>query len=73
MPIIRLSDATYRMVAELSSADFISTGVKQPDDTWLVPIEDQVIANLAKLRLAGETDDDLVARLIRVHRGQRPS
>jgi hypothetical protein len=71
MPIIRLSDATYRTVAELSSADFISTGVKQADGSWLVPIEDHVMANLSKLRLPGETDDDLVARLIRSHLQQK--
>ena len=73
MPIIRLSDATYRMVADLSSPEFISTGVKQPDGTWLVPIEDHVMANLAKLRLPGETDDDLVARLIRSRLEQKPN
>jgi hypothetical protein len=73
MPIIRLSDATYLRVAEISSADFISTGVKQPDGTWLVPIEDHVMANLAKLRQPGETDDDLVARLIRGHLQQKPN
>ena len=73
MPIIRLSEATYLRVAEISSADFISTGVKQPDGTWLVPIEDHVMANLAKLRLPGETDDDLVARLIRGRLQQKPN
>jgi hypothetical protein len=73
MPIIRLSDATYRAVAELSSPEFISTGARQPDGTWLVPIEDHVIANLGKLRLPGETDDDLVARLIRGHLQQKPN
>ena len=73
MPIIRLSDATYLMVAEISSPDFISTGDKQPDGSWLVPIEDHVIANLAKLRLPGETDDDLVARLIRSRLKQKPN
>lgn len=73
MPIIRLSDATYLSVAELSSADFISTGVKQPDGSWLVPIEGHVMANLAKLRQSGETDDDLVARLIRGHLQQKPN
>ena len=73
MPIIRLSDATYRAVAELSSPDFISTGVKQPDGSWLVPIDDHVIADLGKLRLPGETDDNLVARLIRSHLRQKPN
>ena len=73
MPTIRLSDATYRAVAQLSSPDFDSTGIKQPDGTWLVPIVDHVIANLAKLRLPGETDDDLVARLIRGHLQQKPN
>jgi hypothetical protein len=73
MPIIRLSDSTYRMVAEISSADFISTGARQADGTWLVPIEDHVIANLGKLRLHGETDEDLVARLIRGHLQQKPN
>ena len=73
MPIIRLSDATYRAVAGLSSPDFISTGARQPDGTWLVPIEDHVIVDLARLRLPGESDDDLVARLIRSHLQQKPN
>ena len=73
MPIIRLSDATYRSVAEISSPDFISTGARQPDGSWLVPIEDHIIAKLGKLRQPGETDDDLVARLIRSRLKQKPN
>ena len=73
MPTIRLSDATYRDLADLAILPFASTGVRQPDGSWLVPLEDDTMERLQQQRLPGETDDDLVARVIRIYRGQRPS
>ena len=70
MPTIRLSDATYR---DLAILPFTSTGVRQPDGTWLVPLEDDTMESLQQKRLPGETDDMLVGRLVRAWRGQRPS
>ena len=73
MPTIRLSDTTYRDLADLAILPFASTGVHQPDGTWLVPLEDETSDRLEQHRLPGETDDMLVGRLIRDWRGQRPS
>lgn len=73
MPTIRLSDATYRDLADLAILPFAGTGIRQSDGSWLVPLDDETLERLRQNRLAGETDDDLVSRLIRFHRGQRPS
>jgi hypothetical protein len=73
MKLIRVSDTTYRMVAELAILPFRSTGTRQPDGTWLVPIGEDVWGHLEAHRLPGESDDDVVTRLIRAARGQKPS
>ena len=73
MLTIRLSDATYRDLADLAILPFANTGVRQPDGAWLVPLDDETLEHLQQHRLPGETNDDLVSRLIRFHRGQRPS
>jgi hypothetical protein len=61
------------MVAEMAILPFRSTGTRQPDGTWLVPIEEDTALRLDQRRLPGESDVDVVARLIRAARGQKPS
>ena len=73
MPNIRLSEATYRDLADLAVLPFASTGVRQPDGSWLVPMEDDTMDRLQRHRLPDETDDMLVSRLVRAWRRQRPS
>jgi hypothetical protein len=57
------------MVAEMAILPFRSTGTRQPDGTWLVPVDEEVALRLDQERLPGESDDDVVARLIRAARG----
>ncbi|MBK8909468.1 MAG: hypothetical protein IPM60_16820 [Rhodospirillales bacterium] len=64
MKRIRISDSTYRAIAEAALLPFRSTGKRQPDGTWLVPIEDDTYERLRSHRLPGETDDDTIARMI---------
>ena len=73
MKTIHLSDATYRDLVELAMLPFRPTGTRQPDGSWLVPIEDDTSERLESMRLPGESDDDLVARVVRAYRGQQPS
>jgi hypothetical protein len=73
MATIRLSDATYRDLADLAILPFAGTGVREPGGTWRVPLEDDTLESLQQKRLPGETDEMLVGRLIRAWRGQRPS
>jgi hypothetical protein len=73
MKLIRVSDATYRMVAEMAILPFRSTGTRQPDGSWLVPIDDEVFDRLEQERLPGESDEDVAVRLVRAHLGQKPS
>ena len=54
-------------------AAFQHTGSRQPDGSWLVPIEDDTAARLERMRLPGESEDDLVTRALRAYRGQQPS
>ena len=73
MKTIRVSDATYREIVALAMLPFQHTGSRQPDGSWLVPIEDDTSARLERMRLPGESDDDLVTRALRAYRGQQPS
>lgn len=68
MKTISMSDAAYRAVAELATLPFRWTGTRQPDGSWLVPVEDDTYERLEQHRLPGESDDDLVQRLIRANR-----
>lgn len=70
MKIVNMSDATYRAVAELATLPFRWTGARQPDGSWLVPVEDETYDRLQRHRLPGESDDDLLQRLMRAWRGE---
>jgi len=73
MKTIRLSDATHRALMEQALLPFQPTGARQPDGTWLVPVSDETWDRLEAQRLAGESDDDLVMRVLRAYEGRRPS
>lgn len=70
MKTIRVSDATYRAIAEEAILPFRPTGARQSDGTWLVPVEDDTYERLLEHRLPGESDDDTIARIIHAHRGR---
>ena len=73
MKHLRISDASYRMIAEAAILPFHAAGERQPDGSWLVPVEDDTFERLQQHRLPGERDDDIIQRIIRRHRGQKPS
>lgn len=70
MKTLRVSDATYHAIAGLALLPFRSTAVRQPDGTWLVPVEDETYDRLQQSCLPGESDDDALQRLIHHYRGK---
>jgi hypothetical protein len=73
MPRIRLRDSTYQALRALARGVFRQTAERQPDGSWLVPLADDTWDRLAAQRLPGESDDDVVARVIHVTGGGRLS
>jgi hypothetical protein len=73
MKTINVSDATYRAIVEAATLPFHSTGTRQADGTWLVPIADDTWERLRSQQLPGETCDDTLMRIVRRHRGQKLS
>ena len=70
MKRIRISELTYRTIADAAVLPFRSTGQRQPDGTWLVPVEEDTYERLQRHRQPGETDDDAIIRLIHIHQGR---
>jgi hypothetical protein len=81
MKTIRVADATYHAIAAAATFPFQSTGERQADGTWLVPIEslprtrsgDETFERLDTHRLPGESDEDVVLRMLRAYLGQKPN
>jgi len=70
MKTIKVSDATYRAIADAAILPFRSTGDRLPDGDWLVPVEDDTYERIQNARLPGETDDDTVQRMLHVYFGR---
>jgi hypothetical protein len=73
MKWIHVSEITHRALAESAIYPWQETGRRQEDGSWLIPVGEEVAERLDEERLAGESDDDLIMRLIRRHRGDKPS
>lgn len=73
MKSVRISDATYRAIADLAILPFRSTATRQADGTWMVPLSGETWNRLQARRLPDEDDDDLIQRIIRNYRGEKPS
>jgi hypothetical protein len=52
MKTIHVSDATYREIIGLAALPFRHTGTRQPDGSWLIPIDDDTGERLERMRLA---------------------
>ncbi len=70
MKTIRLSEATMRALANLAILPFRQTAIRQPDGSYLAPIDDDVRQRLQAIRLPGESDEDTIQRVIHAHKGQ---
>lgn len=61
---LRLSDEIYRATAELLQLTFRTSGTRQSDGMWLVPIPDHLWAELERERRPDESDDEVFMRLV---------
>ena len=73
MKWLHVSETTHRALADAAIYPWHETGQRQADGSWLIPVGDEVAERLDEIRLDGESDDDVIMRLIRRHRGDKPS
>ncbi len=67
---IKISDATNRAIADAAIYPFHSTAKRLPDGDWVVPVDDEVYQRIEDNRLPGESDDDVILRVLHVHSGR---
>lgn len=70
-----LSEETHRLILD-QALPFVlarSDATLREDGLWEVPVDEDVAAAIDHARLPGESDDDVVSRLVRDAIGQRPS
>ncbi|MBI4923345.1 MAG: hypothetical protein HY834_16510 [Devosia nanyangense] len=75
MKIITVSDETKHLIdaQALPGYTIRRTATRLPDGRWTIPVDDEVFDRIAAARLPGETDDDVVGRLLRAAIGKKPS
>ena len=75
MKIITVTDETKHLIdAQVQPGyDLHQTATRLPDGCWTIPVDDEVFDRIAAARLPGETDDDVVGRLLRAAIGKKPS
>jgi len=75
MRVLILSEDTHRLILD-QARPFMparTDATLREDGLWEVPVDDEVAAAIDHARLQGESDDDVVSRLVRDAIGQRPS
>jgi hypothetical protein len=67
MPMIKLTAKTMQLIRAqaLAGFRFACTARELKDGSRNVPIDDEVAMTIATERLPGESDDDVVSRLVR--------
>ena len=67
MPPIRVTEPTMRLLRPRShpAYRFHALATKLEDLCWNVAVDDEAAVHVARERQRGETDDDVVARLLR--------
>ena len=75
MKIITVSDETKHLIDTQVQPgyDLRQTAARLRDGRWTIPVDDDVFEHIEAARLPGETDDDVVGRLLRVAIGNKPS
>ena len=75
MPKITLADETRRLIRDQARGPLMprSGAVRLRDGLWEVPVDDEVAAVIEAARLPGETDDQVVSRLVRRAIGTGPN
>ena len=75
MRVLILTEESHRLILDQARPFVLvrSDAVRRPDGLWDVPVDDEVAAAIDHARLQGESDDDVVGRLVRDAIGQQPS
>ena len=71
---LTISEATMDLIRKqtLAGHTFKQTARLRPDGMWELQPDPQVMQRIDAQRLAGESDDDVVARLILAATGRKP-
>lgn len=64
MKTFKISETTYRALTDVASLPFPSTGERSADGVRLIQVEDDTYGQIQKERLPGETDDQIIQRLV---------
>jgi hypothetical protein len=62
---IILSDRSNRHLRRWAKGRIAKTATPLPGSFWQVPVDDEVIARINELRNEGETDDQVIWRMMR--------
>jgi hypothetical protein len=75
MRVLILSEESHRLILDQARPHMLarSDATLRDDGLWEVPVEEEVGAAIDDARLQGESDDDVVSRLVREAIGRRPS
>lgn len=75
MRILIISEESHRLILDQARTlvPARSDATLRSDGRWDVPVDDEVAAAIDHARLPGESDDDVVSRLVRDAIGQRSS
>ena len=75
MRVLILTKETHRLILNQARPPMLarSDAVQRSDGLREVPVDEEVAAAIEHARLQGDSDDDVVSRLVRDAIGQRPS
>ena len=75
MKVITVSDEAEHLInAQVQRGyDLRQTATRLPDGCRTIPVDNEVFEHIQGARLPGETDDDVVSRLLRAAIGRKPS
>ena len=62
---IILSDRSNRHLRRWATGRIAKTATPLPGGFWQVPVDDEIVARINELRNEGETDDQVVWRMMR--------
>lgn len=69
MPKIVVTDYTHTLIKCAAERPFHNTAKRLADGRWEIPVEQSTLDRINQVRLAGETIDDLIERIVRTQKG----
>lgn len=62
MPIVNISEEAHRAIRAAAQHDFNETGLRCPDGTWDIPVQEETLAKMQRAAFPGETLSDTIIR-----------